>query len=40
MQRDGDLEHITKLSQVPGDGVWISDIAAGQLRVKAGGRST
>ena len=37
MARDGDLDHITKLSQVPGDGVWISDIAAGQLHVKPGG---
>src|SRR5262245_50836849 len=32
------LDHITKLSHVPGDGLWISDIAAGQLGVKAGDR--
>src|SRR5262249_11654464 len=36
MNRTGDLDHVTKLSQVPGDGLWISDIAAGQLKVKAG----
>jgi putative ABC transport system permease protein len=38
MARPGALDHVTKLSQVGGNGVWISDLAAGQLGVKAGDR--
>jgi putative ABC transport system permease protein len=36
--RDGALGRLTVLSQAPGAGLWISDIAAGQLHVKAGDR--
>ena len=36
MSRTGDLDHIKILSRAGGDGLWISDIAAGQLGVKAG----
>ena len=36
MSRTGALDHVTILSRAGGDGLWISDIAAGQLGVKAG----
>ena len=34
--RTGALDHVTILSRADGDGLWISDIAAGQLGVRAG----
>src|SRR5262249_57024707 len=34
--RDGALAHVTVLSQARGDGLWISDIAAGPRHVAAG----
>ena len=40
MSRTGVLGHIRKLAQVPGAGIWISDVTARALRVRPGGRIT